>query len=187
MDLDAVDFGETTLSEEDVRTGGTGSGATSGCPTVGAVGCGTVTAGRAGRRSCADAGTLPGVLDTEELLAEFTSPRPYTMGNVADAPAAPGVHLVLDGGVVVYVGYTGNLCSRLRQHLTGNRDTSMLHDQVGQLLDAPGRAATRDDNAGWLGRCEVRWLETDHAEGTKDALVLALRPRFNRQVPRMRR
>lgn len=150
------------------------------------MGCGTVTVGRAGRRSCADAGTVPGVLDTEELLAEFTSPRPYTMAVVADAPAAPGVHLVLDGGVVVYVGYTGNLRSRLRQHLTGNRDSSVLHDQVGQLLDTPGRAATRDDIAGWLGRREVRWLKTDHPEGTKDALVLALRPRFNRQVPRPR-
>ncbi|GHJ18169.1 hypothetical protein [Micromonospora sp. AKA38] len=62
----------------------------------------------------------------------------------------------------------------------------MLHEQVGQLLDTPGRAATRDDIAGWLGRCEVRWQETDNPEGTKEALVLALRPRFNRQVPRSR-
>ncbi|MEV6515477.1 GIY-YIG nuclease family protein [Micromonospora chalcea] len=123
---------------------------------------------------------------TEDLLAGFTPPRPYTKDVVAAAPAAPGVHLVLDGGVVVYVGHTRNLRSRLRQHLTGNRDSSVLHDQVGQLLDTPGRAATRDDIAGWLGRREVRWLEADHPEGTKDALVLALCPRFNRQVPKAR-
>ncbi|MEU1964007.1 hypothetical protein ABZ541_02490 [Micromonospora sediminicola] len=126
------------------------------------------------------------MLDTEDLLAGFTPARPYTMEVVAGAPAAPGVHLVLDGGVVVYVGYTGNLRARLRQHLTGNRDSSVLHDQVGQLLDTPGRAATRDDIAGWLGRREVRWRETDNPEGTKEALVLALRPRFNRQAPRSR-
>ncbi|WP_089156781.1 GIY-YIG nuclease family protein [Micromonospora sp. NBS 11-29] len=125
------------------------------------------------------------MLDTD-LLAAFTPARPYTRDVVAGAPAAPGVHLVLDGGVVVYVGYTSNLRARLRQHLTGNRDSSVLHDQVGQLLDAPGRPATRDEVAGWLGRCEVRWQETDNPEGTKEALVVALRPRFNRQVPRTR-
>ncbi|WP_405092622.1 hypothetical protein OG767_06655 [Micromonospora sp. NBC_01392] len=123
---------------------------------------------------------------TEDPLAGFTPARAYTKDVVADAPAAPGVHLVLDGGVVAYVGRTGNLRARLRQHLTGNRDSSVLHEQVGQLLDTPGRVATRDDIAGWLGRCEVRWHETDNPEGTKEALVLALRPRFNRQVPRPR-
>ncbi|MDG4802671.1 hypothetical protein [Micromonospora sp. WMMD980] len=111
---------------------------------------------------------------TEDPLARFTPPQPYTKDVVAGAPAAPGVHLVLDGGVVAYVGYTGD------------RDSSVLHDQVGQLLDTPGRAATRGDIAGWLGRCEVRWQETDNPEGTKEALVLALRPRFNRQAPRTR-
>ncbi|WFE38632.1 hypothetical protein [Micromonospora sp. WMMD998] len=54
------------------------------------------------------------------------------------------------------------------------------------ITPAPGRAATRDDIAGWLGRCEVRWQETDNPEGTKEALVLALRSRFNRQVSRSR-
>ncbi|MGA4686864.1 GIY-YIG nuclease family protein [Micromonospora sp. AB353] len=124
--------------------------------------------------------------DTVELLAAFMPPLPYMKDVVADAPAAPGVHLVLDGGEIVYVGHTGNLRARLRQHLTGNRDSSVLHKQVGQLLDTPAQAATRDDIARWLGRCEVRWQETDNPEGTKEALVLALRPRFNRKVPRSR-
>ncbi|MEU2612139.1 GIY-YIG nuclease family protein [Micromonospora sp. NPDC007271] len=121
------------------------------------------------------------------LLAGFTDPGPYTMEAAAGAPQAPGVHVVLDGGVVVYVGYTGNLRNRLRQHLTGNRDSSVLHEQVGQLLDKPGQTASAADIAGWLSRCEVRWQETDNPEGTKEALVLALKPRFNRQVPKARR
>ncbi|RLP88630.1 hypothetical protein EAD89_16460 [Micromonospora sp. BL4] len=62
----------------------------------------------------------------------------------------------------------------------------MLHDQVGQLLDTPENAASAADIADWLGRCEVRWQETDNPEGTKDALVVALKPRFNRQVPKPR-
>ncbi|SCF34577.1 hypothetical protein GA0074695_5863 [Micromonospora viridifaciens] len=123
----------------------------------------------------------------DSLLSGFTAPQPYTMEAAAGAPRAPGVHVVLDGGVVVYVGYTGNLRGRLRQHLTGSRDSSVLHEQVGQLLDKPGHEAPAADIADWLGRCEVRWQETDNPEGRKEALVLALKPRFNRQIPKPRK
>ncbi|MFI6262176.1 hypothetical protein [Micromonospora sp. NPDC051006] len=58
----------------------------------------------------------------------------------------------------------------------------MLHDQVGQLLDTPDNAASAADIAGWLSRREVRWQETDNPEGTKGALVVALKPRFNGKV-----
>ncbi|MCF0093081.1 hypothetical protein [Micromonospora sp. MH99] len=96
------------------------------------------------------------------------------------------MHVVLDRGVVVYVGHTRSLRARLRQHLTGNRGSAVLHEQVGQLLDTPGSAASAADIADWPGRCEVRWQATDNPEGTKEALVLALKPRFNRQVPKPR-
>ncbi|GIJ33246.1 nucleotide excision repair endonuclease [Verrucosispora sp. WMMD703] len=124
---------------------------------------------------------------SDDLLAGFTSPVPYTVEAVAEAPRAPGVHVVLDGGTVIYVGRTGNLRSRLRQHLTGNRESSVLHEQVGQILDKQGPVASPHDIADWLGRREIRWQETDNPEGTKEALVLALKPRFNRQVPHPRR
>jgi hypothetical protein len=127
------------------------------------------------------------MLDADDLLAGFTPAQPYTMAAAAGAPASPGVHVVLDGGTVIYVGYTSNLRSRLRQHLTGNRDSSVLHQQVGRELDKLGPVATATDIADWLGRREVRWQETDNPEGTKEALVLALKPRFNRQVPKPRR
>ncbi|MEU9824114.1 GIY-YIG nuclease family protein [Micromonospora chersina] len=127
------------------------------------------------------------MIDAEDLLAGFTPPQPYTTEAAAGAPTSPGVHVVLDRGMVVYVGWTGNLRNRLRQHLTGNRESSVLHQQVGQLLDTPTEAAARQDIADWLGRCEVRWQETDNPEATKQALVLALKPRFNRQVPNPRR
>jgi hypothetical protein len=63
----------------------------------------------------------------------------------------------------------------------------VLHDQVGQVLDTPGNAASAADIAGWLGRCTVLCQETDNPQGTKEALVVALQPRFNRQVPKPRR
>ncbi|MBY8872335.1 hypothetical protein K7640_10840 [Micromonospora sp. PLK6-60] len=126
------------------------------------------------------------MIDADDLLAGFTPPQAYTMETAAGAPAAPGVHVVLDGGTVIYVGRTGNLRDRLRQHLTGNRDSSVLHQQVGAELDRRGPAATARDIAGWLAGREVRWQQTDNPEGTKEALVLALRPRFNRQLPKPR-
>ncbi|RZU73642.1 GIY-YIG catalytic domain-containing protein [Micromonospora kangleipakensis] len=126
------------------------------------------------------------MLDAEDLLATFTPPQPYTMEAAAGAPRSSGVHAVLDRGTVVYVGYTGNLRNRLRQHLTGSRDSSVLHEQVGHLLDKLGHEASAAEIADWLGQREVRWQETDNPEGTKETLVLALKPRFNRQVPKPR-
>ncbi|WP_319462715.1 GIY-YIG nuclease family protein [Micromonospora sp. RTP1Z1] len=121
------------------------------------------------------------------LLAGFSDPQPFTPDTAAAAPAAAGVHVLLDGDVVLYVGSTGNLRRRLRQHLTGNRGSSVLHDQVGQLLDSSEPAASAAEIAEWLGRCTVSWCETDNPEGTKDALVLALVPCFNRRIPQPRR
>ena len=108
------------------------------------------------------------------------------MEAVADAPPAPGVHVVLDAGSVVYVGYTGNLRSRLRQHLTGNRGSSVLHDQIAHLFDTPDHTATTDDVVAWLGRRELRWQETDDPKPAKETLVRALQPCFNRQIPKPR-
>jgi hypothetical protein len=126
-------------------------------------------------------------ITNDGLLASFTAARPYTMEAAAGAPSSPGVHVVLEHDVVVHVGWTGDLRRRLRQHLTGNRGSSVLHDQVGQVLDTPGNAASAADIAGWLGRCTVLCQETDNPRGTKEALVVALQPRFNRQMPKPRR
>ncbi|WP_446212924.1 hypothetical protein [Micromonospora sp. IBSANI012] len=108
------------------------------------------------------------------------------MEAAAGAPRSPGLHVVLDRGTVVYVGYTGNLRDRRRQRLTGNRYSSVLREQIGQELDELGPMASASDIAGWLGKREVRWQETDNPGGTKEARVLALKPRFNRQVPKPR-
>ncbi|MER7334860.1 MULTISPECIES: GIY-YIG nuclease family protein [unclassified Micromonospora] len=122
----------------------------------------------------------------DDLLADFTPVQPYTTEAAAAAPQSPGVHVVLEDGKVIYVGFTGNLRNRLRQHLTGNRESSVLHQQVGQQLDKLGPVATATDIADWLGRCEVRWRKDDNPQGAKEALVLALKPRFNRQIPKPR-
>lgn len=121
-----------------------------------------------------------------DLLARFTEPQPYTFDVVAAAPAEPGVHVVLDGGVVIYVGFTGNLRQRLRQHLRGNRNSSVLHEQIGALLDAKGGPAPAEEIAEWLGRRQVSWRVVGDAESLKFDLVTALKPRFNRLIPKPR-
>ncbi|TDC02426.1 GIY-YIG nuclease family protein [Micromonospora fluostatini] len=128
---------------------------------------------------------MPDATD-DDLLADFTPARPYTMEAAAGAPEAPGVHVVIDGGTVVYVGYTENLRNRLRQHLTGNRGSSVLHDQVGQELDRPDHEAPAAEITTRLGRYDVRWQEIDNPKSTKDVLVLAFRPKHNRQIPKPR-
>ncbi|MEV6930900.1 GIY-YIG nuclease family protein [Dactylosporangium sp. NPDC051485] len=122
----------------------------------------------------------------DDLLAGFSDVQPYTSEVATIAPSSAGGHVVLDGDVVVYVGSTGELRRRLRQHLTGNRGSSVLHDQVGQLLDTPEHAASAVEIAAWLGQRTVRWYETDNPESVKETLVIALKPRFNRRVPNQR-
>ncbi|MDG9675177.1 HNH endonuclease [Micromonospora sp. DH14] len=117
-------------------------------------------------------------------LSGFSPARPYTRDAAGDAPQTPGVHVVIENGEVVYVGSTGDLRRRLRQHLTGNRGSSVLHDQVGRLLDQRGAPAAAADIANWLAHCDLRWLRTDDARGVKEALVATLGPRFNRHVPK---
>ncbi|AVT30030.1 hypothetical protein C6361_11585 [Plantactinospora sp. BC1] len=120
----------------------------------------------------------------DELLADFSPPQPYTVDLVATAPTVGGVHVVVDDGEVVYVGETGHLRRRLRQHLRGNRESSVLHKQVGEELDRDRTttAATADEIAGWLGERTLRWRVTEDRRGLKAALVSRLSPRFNHQL-----
>ena len=105
---------------------------------------------------------------------------------LAEVVVPADVHAMLDDGAVVFVGWTGNLRRRLRQHLAGPRGSSTLHEQVGQLLDTPGTPASSADITDWLSRRTVRWLETDDSRGTAEALSDALMPCFNRRVPKPR-
>jgi len=91
------------------------------------------------------------------------------------------VHVVItDDNVPVYVGSTGNLRRRLREHLQGDRQASVLHEQVGAELDADGGTASAAEIATRLGQCSVIWMLTADPRQLKAQLVAHLRPRFNR-------
>ena len=115
-----------------------------------------------------------------EFLEGFSSPQFFTAATASTAPREGGVHVVLDDDVPIYVGETGNLRRRLREHHRGDRQASVLHEQVGAELDADGRTATAEDIAAWLGGRSVRWCLSDGSRELKAQLVAALRPRYNR-------
>jgi MoxR-like ATPase len=123
--------------------------------------------------------------ELDALLDGFSERRPLTPATVGDAPAGPGVHVVWGPPEddIIYVGRTRHLRDRLRQHLSGDRQASVLFEQVGALLDGdqPG-SATRDEIQGWLASCQVAWRETEAPEELKDRIILAAHPRFNRRT-----
>ena len=124
---------------------------------------------------------------SQPLLFGFTDPVGFTLEAAAVAPSAPGVHVVADSGdATVYVGQTGNLRERLRQHLQGDREASVLHQQVGELLDTEGHTASAREVSDWLNQCTVRWRLADDPRALKAELMTALAPRFNRamELPR---
>ncbi len=111
----------------------------------------------------------------------FTAPVPFSSERAQTAPRAPGVHLVIDNaGEIVYVGKTRDLHRRLRDHLQGDRQASVLHEQVGEMLDRPGHIASSAEIREWLGRCHISWQLSDDPAALKAELVATLAPRFNR-------
>lgn len=122
--------------------------------------------------------------DAEGVLEGFTSAVSFTRPEVMSAPLTRGVHVVWgpnDGDGIVYVGQTGKLRTRLLQHLRGDRKGSVLHEQVGQMLDAdqPG-SATGDQIRAWLAGCQVAWKEEENSKYLKHSLVQKYDPKFNR-------
>jgi hypothetical protein len=114
-------------------------------------------------------------------LEGFTEPLKFSADTASGAPAAAGVHVVFDAdGVPVYIGSTDNLQRRLRQHLQGHRQSSVLAEQIGAELDRDDRRATTVDIADWLGQRTVVWRMSEDPAELKAQLVAALHPRFNR-------
>jgi hypothetical protein len=98
---------------------------------------------------------------------------------------SPGVHVVFrPDGRPLFVGMSSQTRTRVRRHLTGNRQSSILHQKVGRLLDRElGRTASRDEIRDWLQECSFAVTYTDDPNAAKSALVLELAPELNEIVP----
>ncbi|MGW6130222.1 MrcB family domain-containing protein [Cellulomonas sp. NPDC055163] len=115
------------------------------------------------------------------VLEHFETPRQFTDDAVGAAAEKPGVHVVwAPDGELLYVGSSGRTRTRLRQHLTGDRTASTLHQKVGKLLDASlARPASRDEIA---DRLRAGWLAvayTDEPTALKAQVMDALNPPLN--------
>ncbi len=87
-------------------------------------------------------------------------------------------------GRALYVGMSKHTRTRIRQHLTGDREASILHEKVGRQLDRElGRAATRDEIRAWLEHCSFAVVYTDDISATKAALMAELDPELNEVLP----
>jgi hypothetical protein len=119
------------------------------------------------------------------LLDGFTDPVPFTSEHIRAAPPVPGVHVVWGtDGEPLYVGESGDLRRRLREHLSGDRQASILHNKVGRMLDKElGRTATRDEIRSFLRSCEVAWRATDDPASLKQRIMDELDPPLNERRP----
>lgn len=119
----------------------------------------------------------------DELLDGFTEPCVFDGDHLRGAPDEPGVHIVYgaDSDEIVFVGHSAKLRSRMRQHLSGDRDASVLYEQVGELLDGdqPG-SADRDAIQAWLANCRIAWKVDGGRVQLKRQLVNQFSPTFNR-------
>src|SRR4051794_36602274 len=102
-------------------------------------------------------------------LEEFSERLPLRADGIQNAPDEPGVHVVSDeDGNPLYVGHSAHTRSRLYQHLTGDREASILHGKVGRDLDAElGRTASRDEIAERLNKCTFVYQLTDRPQALK--------------------
>jgi 5-methylcytosine-specific restriction protein B len=120
-----------------------------------------------------------------EPLEGFSEPAAFTSSSVVVVPESSGVHVVWDeDGRLMYVGHSGRQRSRLRDHLTGGRVASILHDKAGRLLGEEwGRPANSDEIRSLLGRWSFAWRETADAEELKARIMDEFHPVLNEVRP----
>jgi hypothetical protein len=120
-------------------------------------------------------------------LDGFTEPASFVSGTVDDADDQPGVHVVWDPDrELIYAGSSGQTRTRLRQHLGGDRQASILREKVGRDLDVElGRDVTQDEINNYLSACTVAWRLTADSDAVKARIMDELRPRYNEVRPRV--
>lgn len=122
-------------------------------------------------------------MTSDELLDGFTDPCPYEPAYLNEVPNEPGVHVVYepDSNEILYIGHSKQLRSRMREHLSGDRKASVLHEQVGELLDGDEPdSADRASIQAWLANCRVSWKVDEDRVQLKRRMIERFSPRFNR-------
>ena len=120
-----------------------------------------------------------------DSLDGFIEPVAFDSDHVKQAEDKEGIHVVWSSdGDLVYVGRSAKQRTRLRQHLNGDRGASVLHKQVGELLDETlAREATKEEIRSWLEDCTVAWKYDSKPAALKARVMEQFSPRFNTAVP----
>lgn len=129
----------------------------------------------------------PQVSHIGEVLVGFSGPASLAdEDTLRTVPDASGVHVVWGStGRLLYVGQSTQTRSRLRMHLSGDREASILHEKVGRRLDRElGRRAGRDEIRAWLERCTFAYRLTEHPAALKARIMDELQPELNEVRPR---
>lgn len=129
----------------------------------------------------------PQVSHIGEVLVGFSGPASLAdEDELRTVPDASGVHVAWGStGRLLYVGQSTQTRSRLRLHLSGDREASILHEQVGRRLDRElGRRAGRDEIRAWLERCTFAYRLTEHPAALKARIMDELQPELNEVRPR---
>ena len=115
--------------------------------------------------------------DNRGSLDGFTEPVVFNEDAIDRADDRQGVHVVWADGELIFVGQSAKTRTRLRQHFTAGRSGSVLHKQIGDLLDDEfGREATKEEIGDWLRKCTVGWrydAQVRAPQGTSDGRVQA--------------
>ena len=108
------------------------------------------------------------------LAAEgFSKPTRFHRDELDELTNEPGVHVVWDpDGQLIYVGHSGSQRDRVLQHLSGDREASILHKKVGDRLDKRlQRAASRDEIRACLERMTIAWKSNDNPQALTSRIV----------------
>lgn len=60
----------------------------------------------------------------DQLLEDLGAQQPISLKNFGAVPAKPGVYVISEGGIDLYVGRTKNLKQRFRNHTSGRPEQS---------------------------------------------------------------
>jgi hypothetical protein len=121
-----------------------------------------------------------------DALHGFSPPRSLAdEAAIRAIPDEPGVHLVYDPDQrPLYVGTSSHSRTGIRQHVTGDREASILHEKVGRRLDRVlGRTASRDEIRDWLNGCTFTYRLTEDGPALKARLMDELDPELNEIRP----
>jgi 5-methylcytosine-specific restriction protein B len=126
--------------------------------------------------SALPAGFGPGL-----ALFGFAGPVEFTLSNTERIPNEPGVHVVWSAeGELLFAGMSRQSRGRVRQHLSGDRTSSILREKVSRrLAQELGDEPSAEQVNSYLSAGTIAWRSVPDPDRLKARIMDELRPTFN--------